>query len=603
MWRLRLLLCLCILISLIHTGYSKRSSSLSSGVGRNLSKKSRNRSRNRSSSIDGSGSGSKGKEDPYDWLVDFLTSSVDEEISMRGFSDQRLHGAFTRLASSQAALKLSDGATHRFNSAMTDRKNSLTERYRAFLKRKGVQNSRKSSKSYDKALGKEASKILEYITTVERSLQATEILQATGVIDEKERFERFACAGLKEIGRISLKEQDMEVAVSVLVKTDRRNLSELYVSCFDISPTCTLLGPLSQRPYVVDMIAEGLVREELHIQPCALTLANKLILNLGEFVQPFQNQPVASNGTSDSSSVTAKRTISNKKLSDHRSQKNKINEAGTLKLNSQTLAQESENNQDKEKEIENEKEHKLEPIRPKHIHLVGFGMGGAIASVTGLLLDGTIAAHADMPKLSRGNRNKHSSKSSRKSSSLKSQSQSQTTTSTSTGTGSRKDEDLAGSFQGHVSCISIAPPPTLSRVLVPPFVTTLVGGDDAIPRLSRDSLKTLCSRLLKAIPSKGSSWLSLPGSGTRAIMGDLAGQAALSLKHYTGQKHDLTSLQLPGRVFYLKSRKHANGATLQRVLRGNWREDVLWSLHQVLISPKMLSHHTVDNYINILSRC
>jgi hypothetical protein len=39
------------------------------------------------------------------------------------------------------------------------------------------------------------------------------------------------------------------------------------------------------------------------------------------------------------------------------------------------------------------------------------------------------------------------------------------------------------------------------------------------------------------------------------------------------------------------------------VLRGNWQEDTLWQLHDVLISKRMLEHHTLDSYVRTLNRC
>jgi hypothetical protein len=56
-------------------------------------------------------------------------------------------------------------------------------------------------------------------------------------------------------------------------------------------------------------------------------------------------------------------------------------------------------------------------------------------------------------------------------------------------------------------------------------------------------------------------------------------------------------------VFFIKPRKLKAGATIQRVLRGNWQEDMLWQLHDVLISQRMLEHHTLDSYIRTLNRC
>lgn len=71
----------------------------------------------------------------------------------------------------------------------------------------------------------------------------------------------------------------------------------------------------------------------------------------------------------------------------------------------------------------------------------------------------------------------------------------------------------------------------------------------------------------------------------------------------TERKKDLLGLQLPGHVFYIKSRKLKQGATLQRVLRGNWQEEVLWNIHDIVVSKKMLDHHTLAAYIRTLNRC
>ena len=45
------------------------------------------------------------------------------------------------------------------------------------------------------------------------------------------------------------------------------------------------------------------------------------------------------------------------------------------------------------------------------------------------------------------------------------------------------------------------------------------------------------------------------------------------------------------------------GATIQRVMRGNWQEDMLWQLKEILLSKRMLEHHTLDSYIRTLNRC
>jgi hypothetical protein len=76
------------------------------------------------------------------------------------------------------------------------------------------------------------------------------------------------------------------------------------------------------------------------------------------------------------------------------------------------------------------------------------------------------------------------------------------------------------------------------------------------------------------------------------------------VKKYRGRKQaEVTGLHVPGRVFYIKSRKLKQGATFQRILRGNWQEEVLWNIHDIVISKKMIDHHTLSAYIRTLNRC
>lgn len=87
------------------------------------------------------------------------------------------------------------------------------------------------------------------------------------------------------------------------------------------------------------------------------------------------------------------------------------------------------------------------------------------------------------------------------------------------------------------------------------------------------------------------------------ILGEFGGIVSLLHFHPGAKKVDPSALGLPGRVFFIKPRKLKTGATIQRVLRGNWQEDTLWQLHDVLISQRMLEHHALDSYIRTLNRC
>lgn len=81
------------------------------------------------------------------------------------------------------------------------------------------------------------------------------------------------------------------------------------------------------------------------------------------------------------------------------------------------------------------------------------------------------------------------------------------------------------------------------------------------------------------------------------------GVAGKQLGKYQGRKKDKRALHLPGRVFFIKSRQLKQGATIQRVLRGNWQEDVLWNIRDIVISTKMLEHHGLAAYLRTLNRC
>jgi hypothetical protein len=214
---------------------------------------------------------------------------------------------------------------------------------------------------------------------------------------------------------------------------------------------------------------------------------------------------------------------------------------------------------------------------------------------------------------------------------------------------------LVGSFANRVHCTALGPPPCLSRQTVPRYINTFVCGDDLLPRAQPAALRTLRNRVLAALEAGAGRKRSLGylmGTGLLQDFTKIAGnrtvlqrlllvaadcylclyllccigksvgryrgeQSAAIFAYYsrrtlrardcaltTGSKRSNNSdLSLPGRVFFIKPRKLKAGATIQRVLRGNWQEDMLWQLHDVLISQRMLEHHTLDSYIRTLNRC
>jgi hypothetical protein len=103
--------------------------------------------------------------------------------------------------------------------------------------------------------------------------------------------------------------------------------------------------------------------------------------------------------------------------------------------------------------------------------------------------------------------------------------------------------------------------------LVPKFVTSILCGDDLVPRASPDSIARLKDRVLAALNNgAGKSGLSAGLGGLTSWVGDLSAVASRSLQQYSAGQHDLAALAVPGRVFYCKSRSLQNGASIQRVM-------------------------------------
>eukprot|EP00903_Cladosiphon_okamuranus_P009799 g9316.t1 len=152
-----------------------------------------------------------------------------------------------------------------------------------------------------------------------------------------------------------------------------------------------------------------------------------------------------------------------------------------------------------------------------------------------------------------------------------------------------------------VTCVTLGCPPCLSQNLRLPFVTSFVLGDDMVPRTSHESLRRLKRRLLQVMP-KGKGLLSQGVAFSTSLFTDVAGVAMQGVRQATTHREDDARLIVPGRVWFVKPRRLKNGATLSRVMQGNLKEDMLWQLHDIMLTKSMLSHHRLDKYIKILDR-
>ena len=494
--------------------------------------------------------------DVFGDVAEFLHSSSGK--AFKKFKYAEVRRAVAKLAASQSTLKTMDGATHHFVNAFKEA-STLAARHARFL-------------GTEKPKRKEAAKLYEYVTTVERSLQAAEILQATRNTNDAERVQWLRDSGLEELKRVVVEHKGLACVVSVLRplpvvaengdeskssnsgkapggKTNERKQrtapkafapGELVVSVVELGDAhqslSNALRAMKVAEVTVPLKAVGFVSEEATLQPTLLALAVKGLEQCREVLlaPPTATAAVVVEGqvalSFDSPNATATTTET----------ASAVSAAPPSTPPAPSVP------------------------RPEQLRFVGYSAGGAVAAYMALILDGSLAsAHESLSPCA----------------------------------------PFSAAFSKRVQCICLAPPPCLSRTLVPKFVTSILCGDDLVPRASPDSIARLKDRVLTALNNgAGKSGLSAGLGGLTSWVGDLSAVASRSLQQYSTGQHDLAALAVPGRVFYCKSRSLQNGASIQRVMRGNWREDVLWLLHDILLSAKMAEHHSLDYHVRCLSR-
>jgi hypothetical protein len=92
----------------------------------------------------------------------------------------------------------------------------------------------------------------------------------------------------------------------------------------------------------------------------------------------------------------------------------------------------------------------------------------------------------------------------------------------------RSMQPFVGAYSNKIHCYTLGSPPCVSRAVVPRFITSVLCGDDVVPRASPDSLEHVRGRVLKALKSgagKGAlgsiGWVM--GTGWLADLTDVAG--------------------------------------------------------------------------------
>ena len=521
-------------------------------------------------------------DDDSDIDEDNNVEDVDMPSSWLPYEERHYRRALEKLSVGQAALKTMDGATHTLRNTFSSGAASLEARYDTFLdvnKRKGGMKSKNNRK--------EAAKLYEYVETVERCFQACEILQACSSKDDK-RVKSLHDAGLEEMRSVPLEHNKIRITMSVCRAT-AENSNTLNATRKDMtrptrfSPTKTmnkteivlifyetdsnsfpnkitnLLDVMSERSKSYDLASVGFVDEEVSVQPTMFEIAGKALQdlskdsNIGQFIQKSAMKDIAKD---DNNSVVD--------------------------------STEFDANSDNEGNVHaRHAEDAYEAIPGQRIRIYGYSAGGAVGAYVGMVLEGSmnISSSSNTHTETIDNFKKYAIP----------------FIGTYKDAPSTRADDCPNSMMGFL----IAPPPCVSRSIVSKGLTSLICGDDIVPRASPESLRNFRKRVLKALSQGagkgGFSGLGYTVTGAAGIR-DLTSQNIDNLGRYTGNVHDLESMKVPGRVFYLKSRAHKDGATLQRVLRGNWREDMLWQLNDIMLSEKMMNHHSIDYHIQALDR-
>lgn len=282
--------------------------------------------------------------------------------------------------------------------------------------------------------------------------------------------------------------------------------------------------------------------------------------------------------------------------------------------------------QNLEKETQN-----LQPA----IHIVGRSLAGGIASIMAAILDGTLPM-PDSP--SNAARRKGKGKGSRKrggkarkqgASSSKTTTTSSTTTtsltsssistsrerksssrnthnSTSTATNTISTLSISGYAQGRTSAVALGPPPCLSPNIKASYITSVIHGDDIVSRTTHQSITKLLERTQKAMKlgflGQTVGWVSVTDAVSLTVNSVKA--------HAYGSEGEEVRLAIPGKTYLIRPRRLGGLSSLHEVGgvvgassgREAIRAAVLWQLNDILLSPSMWTHHSLDGYIHGLDR-
>ena len=262
------------------------------------------------------------------------------------------------------------------------------------------------------------------------------------------------------------------------------------------------------------------------------------------------------------------------------------------------------------------------------IHIVGRSLAGGVATLSALMLDGSIPMPIQQSRQHGGRRKKkhkrrsHSSSSSSSSTSTKRQrshhaegpntgrrksKKQKKSSSSSSSSNHKKGEGKSTSLHGYgklrTSAVVLGAPPSISANIKASYITSILNGDDILPRTTKRSLDTLRSRITKT--QNRNIFTKQMGIGR---LSDTLSLAASSLKsHAHGSEGEEERLVAAGNAFLIRPRRIAGGVSSIHEIgntggREALRAAVLWQLNDILLSRSMWKHHSFEAYIHGLDK-
>lgn len=243
------------------------------------------------------------------------------------------------------------------------------------------------------------------------------------------------------------------------------------------------------------------------------------------------------------------------------------------------------------------------------IHFVGRSLGGGVANLAAIMLDGDLSLPEDKNRKSRKKKKEKNKEPILEGDVFAPSDESGEIIGTgllsnATDTASISSAPLSGLGKGRTSAVSLGAPPSVSANIESDFIISIIYGDDVICRASRASLDRLIKRSKKALRSRG--WI---GGRQLNFMSDAFSLTVSSLKtHAHGSEGEELRLSIPGRAYLLRPRRLGGFCSIHEVgnrLKGGrevLRAHVLWQLDDILLSRSLWKHHQLDSYIHGLDR-